>query len=165
MTREIKDIHNSGASPEKIARRIQRARQEWQEWDNAGKGPNKKLYAVFDRECTTAYAPCQAHFDRQKQQRQQNSETREQLCAQLEQEFEQIEWRDPDWKKIRQLLHARTIEWRNTGTPDHKQRKLLQRRFDAIIARFDQPLERERQRNYKNQGKTDRGGRPARPTG
>ena len=149
LIREIKDIHNSGASPEKIARRIQRARQEWQEWDNAGEGPNKKLYAVFDRECTTAYAPCQAHFDRQKQQRQQSSETREQLCAQLEQEFEQIEWRDPDWKKLRQLLHARTIEWRNTGAPDHKQRKLLQQRFDAIIARFDQPLERERRRNYK----------------
>ena len=149
MIAEIKTIHESGASLEKIARRIQQARKEWRAWEKAGESAPKRLQTEFERECSRAYQPCQAHFDAQKSQREQNSAAREQLCAALEEAFEAVEWRDPDWKQLNQLVRARRNDWRNAGPSDYKLRKPLQRRFDAIVEKFDERLERERRRNYK----------------
>ena len=149
MIEEIKGIHQSGATLAEIARRIQQARQEWQQWDSAGEGGDKKLYGIFDRACVKAYQPCQAHFDRQKAQRKQNSDAREQICALLEREFEGIEWRDLQWKKTQQLVQTQMREWRSSGQADFKLRKPLQQRFDAIVEKFDERLGRERQRNCK----------------
>ena len=149
MIEEIKGIHQSGATLAEIARRIQQARQEWQQWDSAGEGGDKKLYGIFDRACVKAYQPCQAHFDRQKAQRKQNSDAREQICALLEREFEGIEWRDLQWKKTQQLVQTQMREWRSSGPADFKLRKPLQQRFDAIVEKFDERLGRERQRNCK----------------
>ena len=149
MIEEIKGIHQSGATLAEIARRIQQARREWQQWDAAGEGGDKKLYGMFDRACVKAYQPCQAHFDRQKAQRKQNSDAREQICALLEREFEGIEWRDLQWKKTQQLVQTQMREWRSSGPADFKLRKPLQQRFDAIVGKFDERLGRERQRNCK----------------
>ena len=149
MIREMANIHQSGASFEKIAQRIQQARKEWRAWEKTGEGASKKLQEAFERECTRAYQPCQVHFDAQKTQRQQNSQTREQICLSLEEAYEQAEWRNPDWKQLQQLMRGKTNDWRNAGQSDYKLRKPLQRRFDAIVEKFDERLDRERRRNYK----------------
>lgn len=149
MIREIRNIHRSGATLEAIAQRIRQARQEWRDWDKAGEGASKKLQAIFDHECATAYRPCQAHFDEQKRRHQENSRAREQICLFLEQEFSRIEWRAIDWKKLQQLARDQTRQWRSVGPAEYKLRKTLQRRFDAIMEKFNDPLERERRRNYK----------------
>lgn len=149
MIREIRNIHRSGATLEEIARRIRQARQEWRDWNKAGEGASRKLQAVFDHECTAAYRPCQDHFDEQKRQHRQNSRAREQICLFLEQEFSRIEWRAIDWKRLQQLVRSQTGKWRGAGPAEYKSRKILQRRFDAIMEKFNDPLERERRRNYK----------------
>lgn len=149
MIREIRNIHKSGATIEAIARRIRQARQEWRDWDQAGEGASRKLQATFDQECATAYRPCQEHFDEQKRRHQQNSRAREQICLFLEQEFSRIEWRAIDWKQLQQLARSQTSKWRSAGPAEYKLRKVLQRRFDAIMEKFNDPLERERRRNYK----------------
>ncbi|MDD9856946.1 MAG: DUF349 domain-containing protein [Gammaproteobacteria bacterium] len=149
MIREIRDIHKSGATLEEIARRIRQARQEWRDWDQAGEGASRKLQALFEHECTTAYRPCQAHFDEQKRRHRQNSRARDQICLFLEQEFSRIEWRAIDWKKLQQLVRSQTGKWHSVGPAEYKLRKILQRRFDAIMEKFNDPLDRERRRNYK----------------
>lgn len=149
MIDEIKNIHKSDATLSKIAQRIQQAREEWQEWDKGGEGGDKKLYTIFSRECAKAYKPCQAHFKAQKQKRQLSSQAREKICLSLEQEFEGFDWRDPDWKYLVRLRRDRISEWRKAGADDYQSRKMLQRRFDAILEKFDEKCERERQRNYK----------------
>lgn len=149
MIREIRNIHRSGATLEEIARRIRQARQEWRDWDKAGEGASRKLQAIFDHECSTAYRPCQDHFDEQKRRHQQNSRAREQICLFLEQEFSRLEWRAIDWKEVQQLVRSQTSKWRSAGPAEYKLRKMLQRRFDAIMEKFNDPLERERRRNYK----------------
>ena len=146
---EIKNIHDSGAALPQIAQRIRQVRKEWQHWDAAGEGGDKKLYEIFDRACTEAYQPCRAYFDRQKQKRRQNSSAREEICALLEREFERVEWRDPPWKELQQLTRDRAREWRRSGPADYALRKPLQRRFDAIMEKFDERLDRERRRCRK----------------
>jgi len=149
MIREIRDIHKSGATLEEIARRIRQARQEWRTWEQAGEGASGKLQAAFDRECATAYRPCQDHFDEQKRRHQENSRSREQICRFLEQEFSRIEWRAIDWKNLQQLVRAQTGKWHSVGPAEYKLRKILQRRFEAIMEKFNEPMDRERRRNYK----------------
>ena len=147
IIKEIKQIHESGATLVQIAQRIQQARKEWKQW--AGEGGEHKLYAAFDRACTEAYRPCHAHFEQRKQQSRENIHNREQICALLEQEFEQVEWRDPPWKKLRQLVQAQTSRWRASGEASYKLRKPLQQRFNSIVGKFNEPMERERERNRK----------------
>ena len=153
MITEIKTIHQSGATLPKIAQRIQQARKEWQQWDADGEGGDKKLYVIFDRACVKAYRPCQDHFDRQKQQREDNTRQRENICEELEREFAAQEWRDPEWRKIQQSVQAQINRWRSGGQANYQAQKPLQRRFDGIVEKFEERLERERQRNRKNREK------------
>ena len=146
---EIRDIHKNEKNLEKIARRIKQARDEWREWDKSGEGGDHKLYKTFDAVCSEAYKPCQVHFDKQKKQREQATLKRTQCCEMLEKEFENVDWREPDWKKLQQLVRSQVSFWRKSPPGDFKHRKPLQTRFDSIIQKFDDRLERERARNYK----------------
>ncbi len=153
LIEEIRGLHVSGLGMSKIAQRIQLARQQWKDWAQTGDGGTHKLYAAFDQACVAAYLPCQQHFDQQKQQRQLGSEAREKICTTLEQAFEGIDSNNPDWKKMQHLLRAQADGWRRVRAADYRQRKPLQRRFDEIFAKFDDKLERERQRNYRRREK------------
>ncbi len=146
---EIKHIHENEKSLDKIAKRIQQAREEWKQWDQSGEGGDHKLYPVFDAACTKAYEPCKAHFDAQRKQRQSASKHRAQVCDTLEKAYEATDWRNPDWKAIQQMLREQTSRWRKLGPADYRDRKSLSKRFDAIVTRFDGPLDRERKRNLK----------------
>ncbi|MGR3984348.1 MAG: DUF349 domain-containing protein [Gammaproteobacteria bacterium] len=148
MIAEIRGIHKSGAGLQEIAQRIRRAREQWRQWDLGGEGGHSKLYEQFDQACSEAYQPCKEHFDEQHRQREKNTQRREEICAQLEEGFENAEWRNPDWKALRALLNARRADWRKAGPAGYKSRKALQRRFDEVMEKFEAPLERERRRNY-----------------
>ena len=146
---EIKHIHENETDLGKIAKRIQQAREEWKQWDLSGEVGGHKLYAVFDAACTKAYEPCKAHFDALRKQRQAASRHRAQVCETLEKAYEDTDWRNPDWKAIQQLIREQTARWRRLGPADYRERKALDKRFDAVILRFEGPLDRERKRNLK----------------
>ncbi len=146
---EIRNIHDYETDLGKIAKRIQQAREEWKQWDLSGEGGDHKLYAVFDSVCTKAYEPCKAHFENLRKHRQAASKHRFQVCEILENAYEEIDWRSPDWKAIQQLIREQTARWRKLGPADYRDRKPLARRFDAIVSRFEGPLDRERKRNLK----------------
>lgn len=149
MVAEVKNLHDSKLSPAKIAQSIQQFRKQWQDWDALDGGLSHKLNKIFYRACKKAYEPCKAYFDQQKQQRQKNTELREKICADLEKSYEQIEWHNPDWKHIQQLVRKHIQKWRSTGHTDYRLQKPLQQRFALLTEKFEERLERERQRNYK----------------
>ena len=146
---EISNLHETEKDLEKIAKRIQQAREEWKRWDHSGEGGNKKLYARFDRACSKAYEPCKALFEAKRKQRQSASRLRTEVCEMLEKEYEQTDWRQPDWKQLQKLIREHSSRWRKLGAAEFRDRKPLQKRFDAIITKFDGPLDRERKQNYR----------------
>jgi len=146
---EIKHLHEKSKDFNRIAKRIQGAREQWQEWDRHGEPASKTLYEKFDRICRTAYLPCQKHFDEQKKKRQNNARIKEEICRILEQKFDSEQWPSPDWKTLQKFLKDRRLEWQKTGPADHKQQQALQKRFDLVMEKFNDKLERERQRNFK----------------
>ena len=147
---EIKHIHDHEKDLEKVAQRIQEARNEWREWDKSGEGGDHKLYKEFDKICTDAYKPCAKHFENQKRLRKEATEARSRCCLKLEEAYEATEWREPDWKAIQTLIRKEQQFWRKHRQADFKQRKTLQSRFDSIIGKFNDHLDRERNRNLKN---------------
>ena len=146
---EIKHIHNTEKSLEKVAKRIQQVREQWKAWDHSGEGGDHKLYQAFDTACSEAYKPCKAFFDNQRKQRQASSKHRTAVCELLEKEYASMDWREPDWKHVQKSVREQQARWRKLGPPEFKDKKPLQTRFDAVIAKFDGPLDRERKRNLK----------------
>ena len=146
---EIQQIHESENDLAKVAKRIQAAREEWKTWDQSGEGGDHRLYPLFDAACSKAYEPCKAHFDAQRKQRQAASKHRSQVCETLEKAYEETDWRDPDWKAVQQLVREQSGRWRKLGPAEYRDRKPLGKRFDAILYRFEGPLDRERKRNLK----------------
>ena len=147
---EIRNLHETEKDLEKRARRIKQAREEWKQWDNSGEGGDKKLYKAFDEACTAAYEPCRKLFEAQRKQREAASKHRATVCEALEQYYEKADWREPDWKVITTLLREQSARWRKLGPADFRDRKPLQKRYDAIMQRFDGPLDRERKRNLRS---------------
>ncbi len=146
---EIEGLHETEKNLEKVATRIKQARDEWKEWDNSGEGGDKKLYLKFDAACTKAYLPCKAMFDTQRKQRKDASRNRSAICELLESQYEKIDWREPDWREIQQLIREQQTMWRKAGGAEFKDRKPLQKRFDLAMEKFDGPLSRERKRNFQ----------------
>ncbi len=149
IIQEIQQIHEKEKSLEKVAQFIKQAREEWKQWDNSGEGGNKTLYKQFDAACTKAYEPCKALFEQQRKQREASSRHRKQVCELLETEYEKTDWRNPDWKKLQTLMREQSSRWRKLGPAEFRDRKPLQKRFEAVSQRFDGPLDRERKRNLK----------------
>ena len=146
---EIRRIHDIEKDLEKVARRIKLAREQWKQWDNSGEGGDKKLYEAFDKACSDAYAPCKQLFDNQRKQREAASKHRKLVCEKLEQQYENTDWRNPEWKTLQQFLREQTARWRQLGPAEYRDRKPLQKRYDEIIRKFDGPLDRERKRNLR----------------
>jgi len=144
---EIRSIHDTEKDLDKIAKRIKQAREQWKQWDNSGEGGDKKLYQIFDKVCTEAYEPCKILFEKQRKQRESASKHRKVVCETLENFYENADWRAPDWKAIQQLLREQSVRWRQLGAAEFRDRKPLQKRYDAIVERFNGPLDRERKRN------------------
>jgi len=149
IIQEIQQIHEKEKSLEKVAQFIKQAREEWKQWDNSGEGGNKTLYKQFDAACSKAYEPCKALFDQQRKQREASSRHRKQVCELLESDYEKVDWRNPDWKKLQTLMREQSGRWRKLGPAEFRDRKPLQKRFEAAAQRFDGPLDRERKRNLK----------------
>ena len=146
---EIQQIHETERDLEKIANRIKQAREQWKQWDNSGEGGDHRLYKAFDTACTKAYEPCKAFFESQRQQRLAFSRERSQICELLESEYENTDWRNPDWKRLQQCYREQISRWHKLGPAEYKDRKSLHRRFEQISEKFNGPLDRERKRNLK----------------
>lgn len=146
---EIKELHKSKKSIPKIAKHIQQARDEWKKWDASGEGSDRKLYEVFNRECTKAYKPCLAYFAEQRQKRENNNEIRKKICEGIEKEFQEVDWHNADWKKIQQRLREYAKKWQSAGQTEYRYRKSLQQRYATAINQFYDRVDRERERNYK----------------
>ncbi len=149
MIEEIKQIHEKETDLPTIAKRIQQAREEWKKWDLSCDRGNHRLYTVFDAACTAAYAPCQVHFDHQREQRQEAGQKRVRICERLETAFAQIDWNQPDWKSVQKLVREQTGQWHALRAADYRDRKILAKRFETIIRQFDEPLDRERRINLR----------------
>jgi hypothetical protein len=135
--------------PTEIARRIQQARDAWKELDHREGAAPKALWKRFNHTCERAYAPCQAHFEAQARERQQNFAQKSALCVQLEQFEATTDWEQVDWREADRLRRRTQEQWYKLGPVNRADRKSLDRRFHKILQRLDTHLDAERQREVQ----------------
>ncbi len=134
------------AEPPEIARRIREIRDAWKALDHQEGGAPKGLWKRFNTACEHAYAPCQAFFKAQFEERQQNQEKKQALCAQLEQFEATTDWQQADWREADRLRRRIQEQWRKIGPVNRSERKSLDRRFQRISQKLDAHLGAERDR-------------------
>ncbi|MGD2113077.1 MAG: DUF349 domain-containing protein, partial [Gammaproteobacteria bacterium] len=144
LIEQIKQLTHADLAPEKLARRIQQARDQWQAWDKSGDHADKQLWNTFDQACEEAYRPCRAHFAQLREQRAENLRQRQAIIDRLNARYGATDWKAPDWRDIdRFVRHARRDFYR-IGNVDFRQRKPQARALDEALQRFEDHLSRER---------------------
>ena len=135
--------------PTEIAHRIQQARDAWKDLDHHEGAAPKNLWKRFNGACERAYAPCQAYFEEQSRERQQNFEKKAVLCEQLEQFEQTTDWAQVDWREADRLRRRAQEQWYKLGPVNRADRKNLDRRFQQVIHRLDHRLDAERDRELQ----------------
>ena len=144
---QVKQLVDAGLPPEKLARRVQQARDQWHEWDKSGDHASKELWTSFDQACEKAYQPCIAHFEKLKKRRAENLEKRRTIINDLNARFENTDWKHPNWRELDKYVNHTRRDFHKIGNVDYKHRKKLARDFDAALQQFEQYLSRERERS------------------
>ena len=140
---------NLEADPADIAQRIQKIREAWKELDHHEGAAPKALWKRFNETCERAYAPCQAYFEAQHRERQENFEKKQILCEQLEQFESTTDWQTVDWREADRLHRRAREQWYKLGSVNRSDRKHLDRRFQQVLQRLDERLNAERRREIE----------------
>ena len=149
LIRQVTLLKDTDMPPAKLAKQIQKARDQWHNWDKSGDHAGKELWKSFDQACEAAYKPCAEHFEKLKKQRTGNLEKRRAIIDRLNERYAATDWKQPDWRDIdRFVSHARR-DFYKFGNVDFKHRKPVARALDEAIKQFEDYLSHERTRSIR----------------
>lgn len=135
--------------PPDLAKRIQKVREAWKDLDHHEGAAPKALWKRFNDACERAYAPCQAYFEAQNRERQQNFEKKQALCTQLEEFVAATDWNQPDWREADRLHRRSREQWYKLGPVNRSERKALDQRFQQVLQQLESHLGAERTREFQ----------------
>ncbi|MCF6210422.1 MAG: DUF349 domain-containing protein [Gammaproteobacteria bacterium] len=133
------------------AARVRSARVEWKKMTEAQGTAPKALWRRFDAACSRAYAPCQAHFETQGAQRDENLQYRQSVCQGLEDYARKVGAQvedDADWPALEQIVKTADREWRGLGAVPRQQQKAINRRFRKVMDRLRALAHKHREHNH-----------------
>ena len=132
------------------AARVRRARAEWKKMTEAQGAAPRALWRRFDAACSRAYAPCQAHFESEGVQREENLQRRQAVCEGLEDYALKIGTQaadDANWAALEQIIKTADREWRTLGAVPRQQQKAINRRFRKVMDRLRALARKHREHN------------------
>lgn len=141
------DVSAGGAGDdiEALAVQVRAAREQWKRLGETDAGLADQLWERFNTACNTAYAPCEAYFKAQADERIVNLQRKQVICDGLEAFIATLADAD-DWQRIDQMTKTAQQEWRAVGAVNRKESQLLGKRYktamDELRARLDQHLQR-----------------------
>ena len=120
-------------TPLPVEQQSQRIKHLQAQWQLLNISEHHALWQQFKQLAEAAYLPCKQFYAAQKQQRLDNANTREKLCAELEQYLAAHDWAKADWAKVRQTQQLAKQSWRAAFPIERHLEKPLQQRFDAVM--------------------------------
>ena len=136
-------------SVEERLKAVKSLRQRWKDLGNIDPVSRQRLWKKFDAACTEAWQLCQAHFDKEAEQRNKNLEKRTAICEALERLATDIDWTQPDWRATDKTFQQLRNRWRNCGPVARKDWRKILDRFNAAFDAVDQHLQKEREANFR----------------
>ncbi|MBA4502403.1 DUF349 domain-containing protein [Marinobacterium marinum] len=131
--------------PQELADQVRALQQEWKQVDATDSVHSQRLWKRFQEAGEQAYAPCQAWFQAQRQQREFNLTQRRQICDQLSHYLQQMDWSQADWSAVDAISRAAREEWRRYTPVDRAPGKPLQQTFNTLLRQLDQQIKDYRQ--------------------
>ncbi|MEA3276637.1 MAG: DUF349 domain-containing protein [Pseudomonadota bacterium] len=145
----METLSNAEMSQESKASRLHDLQMEWKELDKAGSPVNHPLWDLFHALSEQVYESCKPYLERQAAERETNRQEREQLCSELEEFLDKVEWERMDWKKATHAEREMRQAWSAIGPVEGRHRKTLDKRFRSAMKRLDGHLTEERNRNQQ----------------
>lgn len=143
----MEELVSTDISLEAMALRLRDLQMEWKGLDKGGSPVNHPLWERFHSASERVYERCKPHLDRQAAEREASRKQREQLCRELEEFLDQVDWERMDWKKAARAEREMRQAWSAAGPMEGRHRKELDKRFRAALKRLDGHLAAERSRN------------------
>jgi len=137
----------SDVSLEPLALRMRELQRQWKSLDKSGSPINHPLWERFQTASERVYERCKPYLDQQAVEREANRKQREQLCRELEEFLDEVDWERMDWKKMARAEREMRQAWSAAGPTEGRHRKALENRFRGALKRLDTHLAQERSRN------------------
>lgn len=144
LCEQAESLAGVATEPPLLARQVRELREKWKKLDKNDGAAGKTLWERFDTACEKAYAPCQAYFDKQKQDRAANLEQRTRLCQQLERLASDTDWDNPPWREVADTLRTVQNQWLKSGPVDRRRQKKINERFRKAQAEIESRLAPQR---------------------
>ncbi|QBM16584.1 hypothetical protein MARI_06670 [Marinobacter sp. JH2] len=130
--------------PEAKAERIKELQGEWR---NLGGSSDRTLWTRFKAASDQAYEPCKVYFEAKSDLKQANLDKRKAICNELSNFLENTDWASTDWKAIERIYQTARQEWKEAWPVDFRNNRSVQKQFDELLKRLEQPLDDERKKN------------------
>ncbi|WP_323754515.1 DUF349 domain-containing protein [Marinobacter sp.] len=130
--------------PEAKAERIKELQGEWR---NLGGSSDRTLWTRFKAASDLAYEPCKAYFEAKSDLKQANLDKRKAICDELSNFLDNADWASIDWKAIERIYQTARQEWKEAWPVDFRNNRSVQKQFDELLKRLEQPLDEERKKN------------------
>jgi len=131
--------------PLKLADAVKALRDKWRQLDRKDGSAPEALWQAFDKAAETAYEPCRLYFESQHQERSSNLEQRQCFIDELEQEYQQIDWQEPDWEAVDKRQQQAKKQWQKLGGVERREWQEINKRFNQLLERFEQHLGPQRE--------------------
>ncbi len=105
------------------------------------------LWERFKQAGDTAWEPCAAYYEKEKQLRAFNLQQRLAICDALEQFFTAQQWDNADWKAVMRILEKARQEFHDFHPVERAEEKGIRIRFDAAMAAINHKLFDEQKTN------------------
>jgi len=144
---QVEQLIESEMGLEELASLLHQHQMEWKQLDQNRYPTNQGLWDRFHGACEKVYERCRRYLEELAAEREKNRRHREQICQELEEFLEKIDWEKIDWKKAVHAERDTRQAWAAAGPVENKYRKALTKRFRTAIDQLDRHLEQERSRN------------------
>ena len=149
LIEKLKKLQNFQGDPRDLHVQIKEIRELWNSWNQTGDFPNRTLREKYTSAYEEAFKPCKNYFKEQKKQRKTNKNLRKEICVQLEENYEAIDWNRPNWASIGELIRNSRKQWVNAVPLNKKDWNSTNARFDEVMKNYAPHLERERNRGVR----------------
>ncbi len=144
LCEQMEHLAEQPIDPEAKAERIKELQNEWR---SLGGSSDRELWARFKQASDLAFEPCKAYFSARSGLKQANLETRKTIVGQLQTFIDNANWQAIDWKAAEQIHQKAREEWKAAWPIEFRDNRQLQKDFDALLKKLEEPLNQERKKN------------------
>jgi len=141
LVKTVEDLPAQGLAMGELAKKVGSMRERWKALDGVSGHAPKSLWERFDSACTTAYAPCAAHFKQLANERHNNAVKAQAL---IDETLAMVGGAGVEWKNIAAAGQRLRQMWGRLGTIDRKDKRKLDQAFDKALAQLLAPLSEQR---------------------